>query len=123
MPFSAGRIPLSPSHSPAGAGVGDAGILLLCPPGSRVYHRDNYCSHEVKARYYWHPYDLVAQSGILSTIAPVEGLDATALRLSPSQALARLAGKLYRAILALMGGVCWTPDTEFLRQVEAATGA
>lgn len=108
---------------PTAASADGPGILLLCPPGPRVYHRDNYCSHEVKASYYWHPYDLVAQSGILSTVAPVEVLDATALKLNPVQALARLVGKRYRAILALVGGVCWTPDTEFLRRVEAATGA
>lgn len=98
-------------------------VLLLCPPGSRVYQRDNYCSHEAKASYYWYPYDLVVQSGILETLGPVEVLDATAERLTPEQALARLRGRPWRAVLSLVGAVCWSEDVEFLRRVEAETGA
>ena len=98
-------------------------VLLLCPPGNRVYQRDNYCSHEAKASYYWYPYDLVVQSGILETVGPIEVLDATALRLTPSQALARIRGREFRAVLSLVGAVCWTEDVAFLRQVAAETGA
>lgn len=100
-----------------------APVLLLCPPGRRVYQRDNYCSHEAKASYYWYPYDLVVQSGILDALGPVEVLDATALRLTPSEALARIGGRELRAVLALVGAVCWTEDVAFLRQVAAQTGA
>jgi anaerobic magnesium-protoporphyrin IX monomethyl ester cyclase len=96
-------------------------VLLLCPPGSRVYQRDNYCSHESKASYYWYPYDLVVQSGILETIGRVTVLDATALHLTPAAARERVGAGPYRAVLALVGAVCWDEDVLFLRQVAEQT--
>jgi len=98
-------------------------ILLLCPPGARVYHRDNYCSHEAKASYYWYPYDLVVQSGLLAGVGEIEVLDATALGLTAGEVQGRLAGRRFRAILSLVGGACWAEDEAFLRQVHETTPA
>jgi anaerobic magnesium-protoporphyrin IX monomethyl ester cyclase len=98
-------------------------ILLLCPPGARVYQRDNYCSHEAKASYYWYPYDLVVQSGILGGVGEVEVLDSTALRLTGAEVQGRLAGRRFRAILSLMGAACWAEDEAFIRQVHETTHA
>ena len=101
---------------------GSSPTLLLCPPGTRIYQRDNYCSHESKASYYWYPYDLVVRSGFLSGIGPVEVLDATARRLTARQALDILSGTRYRAVLALTGAVCWGEDEEFLRRLDQQAG-
>lgn len=111
------------SSTPAVPDQGSGRVLLLCPPANRIYHRDNYCSHEVKASYYWHPYDLVAQSGILASVAPIEVLDAPASKLSVGEALTRIQQRGYRAVLALSGGVCWDEDIAFLRQVQETTRA
>ncbi len=104
------------------AGAGGP-VLLLCPPGRRIYQRDNYCSHESKASYYWYPYDLVVQSGFLSERGPVDVLDATALRLYPERALDAVERLRPRAVFALTGAVCWRDDEDFLDGVVGRTGA
>ena len=89
-------------------------VLLLNPPGDKPYLRDYYCSHTAKARYYWHPYDLVVQTGILSRHHDVEYLDANVLRLSAKEAAARIHAWSPEAILFLTGGVSWKQDFAFL---------
>ena len=98
-------------------------ILLLCPPADPPYQRDCYCSHLTKAAYYWQPYDLVVQSGYLAPLGPVELYDATALKKDPGQALADLGGRPWRAVLSLVGSMCWDGDLAFLRNLHQACGA
>ena len=40
-------------------------VLLLNPPGDRLYIRDQFCSHVSKGTYYWQPLDLLMISGRL----------------------------------------------------------
>jgi len=93
-------------------------VLLLNPPGDKPYLRDYYCSHSAKANYYWHPYDLVVQSGILSRHHEVGFLDANVLGLSPQQAEQRLREYEPEALLFLTGGVCWKQDFAFLDRLQ-----
>jgi len=37
-------------------------VLLLNPPGDRLYIRDQFCSHVSKGTYYWQPQDLLMLS-------------------------------------------------------------
>jgi len=53
-------------------------LLLLNPPGSRMFFRDYYCAKVSKARYYYHPVDLVYLSGSLSEHFQVSVIDAIA---------------------------------------------
>ena len=40
-------------------------VLLLNPPGDRLYIRDQFCSHVSKGTYYWQPLDLLMISARL----------------------------------------------------------
>ncbi len=93
-------------------------VLLLNPPGDKPYLRDYYCSHTAKANYYWHPYDLVVQSGILSRRNEVDFLDANVLRLTFKEAARRVQAIQPDAIVFLTGGVCWKQDFDFLACLE-----
>src|SRR5208283_2675952 len=89
-------------------------ILLLNPPGDQLYLRDYYCSHSSKARYYWHPYDLLVQSGILAQEHEVQALDANVLGLTNAQALDRIKDMDIDTLFFLTGGVSWRNDFDFV---------
>ncbi len=93
-------------------------VLLLNPPGDRPYLRDYYCSHSAKARYFWHPYDLLVQSGILSRRHEVFGLDANVHGLSFEEARRRVGELGPDAILLLTGAASWQNDSAFMKQLE-----
>ena len=92
-------------------------ILLLNPPGDQLYLRDYYCSHSSKASYYWHPYDLVVQSGILAQNHEVQVLDANVLMLTNQEALDRIKEMDIDTLFFLTGGVSWRNDFDFVNEV------
>ncbi|RJP18990.1 MAG: radical SAM protein [Candidatus Omnitrophota bacterium] len=92
-------------------------VLLLNPPGDKPYLRDYYCSHSAKAKYYWHPYDLVVQSGILSQKHEVGFIDANLFGLTFEQAARHVSDFNPHAIVFLTGGVCWKQDFAFLESL------
>jgi hypothetical protein len=98
-------------------------IVLLSPPSRQTVQRDCYCSHIAKASYCWHPFDLVVQSGILSDLGPIVLVDAVAEKLNAEQTLNRLRGRRIRAILSLVGSVCWGEDMAFLQQLKRCCDA
>ena len=98
-------------------------IVLLCPPSPQFVQRDCYCSHLSKASYYWHPYDLVVQSGILATIGPVAVLDAIAEKLSVEKALDWFRQRPVRGVLALVGSITWEADMAFLKHLRGICDA
>ncbi len=53
-------------------------VLLLNPPGERIYIRDYFCSKTTKSNYLFHPIDLLALSGPLAEEHDVEELDCIA---------------------------------------------
>ena len=57
-------------------------IVLLNPPGDKLYIRDHYCSLSSKANYYWAPPDLVVLSGLLAPHSELSVIDATVSRIS-----------------------------------------
>jgi len=67
-------------HSPA------MRVLLLNPPGERVYIRDYFCSKTTKSNYLFHPVDLVALSGTLAGEHELTVLDCMPERLDPAAA-------------------------------------
>ncbi len=89
-------------------------VLLLNPPGDKPYLRDYYCSHTAKGYYYWHPYDLVVQSGILSRRHEVEYLDANVQLWSFTRASSEIRTLHPDALVFLTGGVSWKQDFAFL---------
>jgi anaerobic magnesium-protoporphyrin IX monomethyl ester cyclase len=94
-----------------------AKILLLNPPGDQLYLRDYYCSHVSKAKYYWHPYDLLVQSGFLAREHQVLALDANLLRLTEDETFRRIQDMDIDTIFFLTGAVSWRQDFAFIQRV------
>ena len=92
-------------------------ILLLNPPGDQLYLRDYYCSHVSKAKYYWHPYDLLVQSGFLAQEHQVQALDANLLGLSENETFYRIQRMDIDTIFFLTGAVSWRADFAFIQKI------
>ncbi|MBE7558365.1 radical SAM protein [bacterium] len=92
-------------------------VLCLNPPGDKRYLRDNYCSHASKAHYYWHPYDLLVQAGVLGQKHEVLGLDANVRGYSFQKTHQILANQPFDAILFLTGAVSWKEDFRFVHEL------
>ena len=93
-------------------------VLLLNPPGERIYIRDYFCSKTTKSNYLFHPVDLVVLSGTAAEEHDVEVLDCMAERLEPGAAAARIDAAFGGAgpdvIVSLVGSVSWDEDRAFL---------
>ena len=97
-------------------------IVLLNPPGKRVYLRDGYCSHVSKAGYIWHPIDLVVQSGILSKVAKIYVIDAIASNLSEAKVINRIVQINPNLVLSLHGAVSNAEDLNFFSRIHDKIG-
>ncbi len=97
-----------------------AKVLLLNPPGDRIYLRDSYCSKVSKAAYLTPPMDLLVISGYLHPRHQVLVLDAMADRLADRTVLDRLKEIHPDFIVSLFGLVSLSNDLAFFRQVKAA---
>lgn len=93
-------------------------ILLLNPPGDKLYQRDLYCSNVSKARYYWPSIDLLIQSGILGEHYTVDILDAIIEKIKPEDCLSRIRNGNYTAVLFLTGTASWQQDFAFLERLK-----
>jgi radical SAM superfamily enzyme YgiQ (UPF0313 family) len=96
-------------------------VLLLNPPGARVYIRDYFCSKTTKSNYLFHPIDLLALSGTLSESHEVSVLDCIAEGLPPKNAEGRIDAIAPEVIVSLVGSVSWDEDRAFLSD-QAARG-
>ncbi len=97
-------------------------VLLLNPPGRRRYLRDYYCSTVSKAGYYWHPMDLLVQSGHLDPLGDLVVLDAIADALSPAASLAAVRRFDPDLIVSMVGAQSLHEDLTFLRKVSVGAG-
>lgn len=95
-------------------------ILLLNPPGKRLYIRDYYCSKVSKAKYIYEPVDLLILSGILSSRHKVYVLDAIAMHLSPLNCLKKINSLDPEIIISLTGAVSFYEDVEFWNKIKAS---
>ena len=98
-------------------------IILLNPPGDRLYMRANYCTGTAKANAYWQPIDLAVQSGVLSTQHEVFVIDAVIERLSSDGAAARIESLRPDVILFVTASCSWKADFAFLSKIKNVTGA
>ncbi len=89
-------------------------VLLLNPPGERVYIRDYFCSKTSKSNYLFHPVDLLVLSGTLAEEHELSVLDFIAEGLSPRAAEARIDTVAPEAVVSLVGSVSWEEDRVFL---------
>ncbi|MFA6378489.1 MAG: radical SAM protein [Candidatus Omnitrophota bacterium] len=93
-------------------------ILLLNPPGDKIYLRDYYCSKISKANYILHPVDLCVLSGILSERHNVFVIDAIVERLKEKECFDKVVEMKLDVIIFLTGQVSYKQDFSFLQKVK-----
>jgi len=94
-------------------------ILLLNPPGDKLYQRDMYCSNISKGKYYWPAIDLLILSGTLGQSYEVDVLDALIEKLTQEACLARIQSQKYKAVIFLTGSASWPQDLDFVSRIKA----
>ncbi|MFA6525949.1 MAG: radical SAM protein [Candidatus Buchananbacteria bacterium] len=94
-------------------------ILLLNPPGDKIYFRDYYRSKVSKSQYYYHPLDLLYLSGRFD-INDFETflIDAIGDNLTAEDALSAIKNINPDIILALIASPSYNQDINFLQSVK-----
>jgi radical SAM superfamily enzyme YgiQ (UPF0313 family) len=92
-------------------------LLLLNPPGKRVYLRDYFCSKVSQADYLNHPIDFIYLSGLLREHHELHLLDAIVDRLSAQKCLRMIQSLQPAAIIGLIGSVSYDEDVAFYREL------
>lgn len=93
-------------------------VLLLNPPGEKVYVRDYYCSKISKSNYLFHPIDLLMQSGRLAERYEVSVIDAIADRIDEDACIRMIDSFSPDAIFSLIGAVSLEEDLPFLERLK-----
>jgi radical SAM superfamily enzyme YgiQ (UPF0313 family) len=93
-------------------------VLLLNPPGKKLYIRDLFCSKTSKTRWLNHPVDLVMLSGRLSEKYEVHFLDAIARGQSNEECLRQILSLSPDIIVWLTGVVSYLEDFSFMRALK-----
>ena len=78
-------------------------VLLLNPPGERIYIRDYFCSKTTKSNYLFHPIDLVVLSGTVAECHDTRVLDCVAEQLDFEAAARRVDDFDPDVIVSLVG--------------------
>ncbi len=94
-------------------------IILLNPPGKKQYFRDYYCSKVSKARYYYHPVDLIYLSGRLAQIGNVFIIDAIAEGMDHNQCLSKVKHITPDVIVFLSSAPSYHEDMDFISTVKS----
>lgn len=93
-------------------------LLLLNPPGSKMFFRDYYCAKVSKARYYYHPVDLVYLSGSLSAHFQVSVIDAIAEKLTNDTCLNKIQDLNPGIIIFLSSAPSYKEDLWFISEIK-----
>lgn len=93
-------------------------ILLLNPPGDKLYIRDYYCSFSSKANYYWPPQDLIVFSGILNNDFEVHVIDAIINGIDENKCLEMISDSDFKAIIFTTGTSTLISDFAFMKAVK-----
>jgi anaerobic magnesium-protoporphyrin IX monomethyl ester cyclase len=98
-------------------------VLLLNPPGERLYIRDQFCSHASKGTYYWQPLDLLMIAARLAAEGhQIHVVDAIAERLAPEEAQRRIERFSAEAIVFLTGSDSFAGDMAFVEEARRRGG-
>ncbi len=92
-------------------------VVLLNPPGRRLYLRDYFCSKVSQADYINAPIDFVYLSGWLKDSCELLLVDAIVERLGVSDCLAQLERLQPDAVVGLIGSVSYEEDVPFYEQL------
>ena len=96
-------------------------VILLNPPGDKLYIRDYYCSFSSKADYYWPPQDLIYLSGILDEEYSVRVIDAIINKQTEDDVLAKIENYGARALIFTTGTATMLSDLRLMERIKATT--
>lgn len=97
-------------------------VILLNPPGDKLYIRDYYCSFSSKADYYWPPQDLIYLSGILDEEYSVRVIDAIINKQTEDDVLSKVEDSGARALIFTTGTATMQSDLRLMARIKAKTG-
>lgn len=98
-------------------------VLLINPPGRRLYLRDCYCNSVAKGYYLYHPVDLLVAGAWLRGRFDLHVHDALALRSGKRESLDAAAAVNPAAVIGLTSWASWAEDAGFYRDLKKRTGA
>jgi len=99
-------------------------VLLLNPPGDKIYFRDYYRSKVSKSRYYYHPLDLLYLSGRFFSIDfDVRLIDAIGDNLSKMETIEAIRKIAPDIILALIASPSYNQDINFMASIKKISPA
>ena len=93
-------------------------VLLLNPPGDKIYIRDYYCSKVSKANYIYEPPDLLYLTGMLSKKFEISVVDAIAQDLGPEETIKEIKKFGPDYIIFITGSVSYTSDYGFFTKLK-----
>lgn len=93
-------------------------LLLLNPPGKKIYIRDYYCSKVSKTNYIYHPVDLLVLSSRLYGKFDLKVIDAISERIPANDCLKLIVGMNPEIIIFQSGSVSLEEDFPFLSEVK-----
>lgn len=93
-------------------------ILLLNPPGDKVYLRDAFCSKVSKGNFINQPLDFVILSGILAQNYNIILLDAIAEKISFDNCLKMIMALAPDVVIFLTGYASWKNDFAFIKRIK-----
>lgn len=93
-------------------------VLLLNLPGFRIYIRDYYCSKVSKARYLYHPLDLVMMSGTLAEHHEIRVIDGMLDGWTHHSVACAVRSFQPDAVVFLTGVVSYREDMEYLAELK-----
>ncbi|MEA1873366.1 MAG: radical SAM protein [Bacteroidota bacterium] len=93
-------------------------ILLLNPPGNKMFFRDYYCAKVSKAKYYYHPIDLVYLSGRLTELGDIFVIDAIAENLSSKSCSKQILDLKPNIIIFLSSAPSYEEDMSFIKSIK-----
>lgn len=95
-------------------------LLLLNPPGRRLYTRDYFCSKVTKSGHIEHPVDLLILSGVLNEHYSLNVIDAIAQGMDFDTSLKEILRFDPDTIIFLAGCVSFQDDFAFLKKIKEA---
>jgi anaerobic magnesium-protoporphyrin IX monomethyl ester cyclase len=94
-------------------------VILLNPPGDKLYIRDYYCSFSSKADYYWPPQDLIYLSGILDQEYSLRVIDAIINRKTEEDVFSEIVDSGARALIFTTGTATMQSDLRLIERIKA----
>jgi len=93
-------------------------VVLLNPPGKKLYVRNYYCGSTSKSTYIFPPLDLLVLSGILYREHSITVMDCIVDNISEDTAIKKIFDCQADAVVCLVSMVSWDADLQFLRSLK-----